>query len=110
MRWLLFHKQESKPMIRIICVICVAGMVMVFTFNLVDWYGQENAIPRYCGNPDSHIERVREILSKPDPVGEGVKRPYIVAAKLIFLIPQNDAEDIDAYIFRLQQTLAEKCR
>lgn len=97
-------------MLRIFSVIFVAGAVMMFTFNLVEWYGTKNAIPRFCKDPDGSVQRVREILTKTNPVGEGAKRPYIVAAKLIFLLPQHDQEDVDAYIFRLQQHLAVECR
>ena len=97
-------------MVRIISVIVVSGIVMMFTFNMVEWYGEKNAIPRFCKEPDLHVALVREILTKSNPVGDQAKRPYIVAAKLIFLIPQKDGEDVDAYIFRLQQKLAVECR
>lgn len=102
--------RRKIAMLRIISVIGVAGMVMIFTFNLVEWYGEKNAVPRFCEDPDGYVSRVREILTESSPVGEGAKRPYMVAAKLIFLFPQTSDEDVDAYVFRLQQTLAVKCR
>lgn len=94
---------------RIIVVFFLAGTVMLFTFNSADWYAKTSAMPRYCTNPGQVVEIVREILTSDRP-GEGKeRRPYIVSAKLIFLVPQEQGEDIDTYLTRLRIKISQTC-
>ncbi|NOX72134.1 MAG: hypothetical protein GXP03_00420 [Alphaproteobacteria bacterium] len=94
---------------RIAVVFILTTLVMLFIFNSADWYARNSALPRYCEDPQQNIEIVREILTSATP-GEGKKRrPYIVAAKLIFLVPQTEAETLDAYLVRLRQRISQSC-
>jgi len=94
---------------RILVVFALTALVMLFIFNSADWYARNAALPRYCDNPTQSVEIVREILTSGTP-GEGKKRrPYIVAAKLIFLVPQEEAEPVDAYMIRLRQRISQAC-
>ena len=82
---------------------------MLFIFNSADWYASNAALPRYCSNPTKSVEIVREILTSETP-GEGRKRrPYIVAAKLIFLVPQQEGEAMDTYMLRLRTRISQSC-
>jgi len=94
---------------RILVVFALTALVMLFIFNSADWYARNAALPRYCDAPAQTVEIVREILTSGTP-GEGKKRrPYIVAAKLIFLVPQEEAEPVDAYMIRLRQRISQAC-
>ncbi len=94
---------------RILVVFALTTLVMLFIFNSADWYANRAALPRYCSNPQQSVEIVREILTSDTP-GEGKKRrPYIVAAKLVFLVPQEEGEAMDAYMSRLRQRISEAC-
>lgn len=94
---------------RIFAVFALTTVIMLFIFNSADWYASKAALPRYCSNPQQSVEIVREILASPTP-GEGKKRrPYIVAAKLIFLVPQEEGESLDAYMVRLRQRISKSC-
>jgi hypothetical protein len=94
---------------RIVIVFALTAMVMLFIFNSADWYARNSALPRYCANPGQTVEIVREILTSDTP-GDGKKRrPYIVAAKLIFLVPQQEDEALDAYMARLRQQISQAC-
>jgi len=94
---------------RILVVFALTALVMLFIFNSADWYARKAALPRYCDNPQQSVEIVREILTSETP-GEGKKRrPYIVAAKLIFLVPQQEGEPMDAYMARLRQRISQAC-
>ncbi len=94
---------------RILAVFAITAFTMLFIFHSADWYANNSALPRYCGNPQQTVEIVREIITSNTP-GEGRKRrPYIIAAKLIFLIPQEVDEPLDTYITRLRQRISQAC-
>jgi len=94
---------------RILIVFGLTTAVMLFIFNSADWYANKAALPRYCENPTRAVEIVEEILTSPTP-GEGEKRrPYIVAAKLIFLVPQEENESMPDYMLRLRDKISQSC-
>lgn len=96
-------------MLRVIIIFALTGAIMLFIFHSADWYAKEAALPRYCENPQQSVEIVREILTSDTP-GEGKeRRPYIVAAKLIFLVPQEEGESMQAYMDRLKVRISEAC-
>ncbi len=94
---------------RILIVFGLTTAVMLFIFNSADWYANKSALPRYCENPGQAVAIVEEILTSPTP-GEGEKRrPYIIAAKLIFLVPQVEGETMPAYLERLRRRISQSC-
>jgi len=94
---------------RIAIVFIVTAAVLLLTFSAAQQYAEQSAIPRYCADKANVLERVRTILTKGEPVGDGAKRPFIVAAKLIFLVPQKDSETVTGYLERLQRHLDKVC-
>lgn len=94
---------------RILIVFGLTTAVMLFIFNSADWYANESALPRYCENPRQAVAIVEEIITSPTP-GEGEKRrPYIIAAKLIFLVPQEQGETMPVYLDRLRSRISQSC-
>jgi len=94
---------------RILLVFVVTTAVLLLVFSAAEQYAERSAIPRYCADKTGVIERVGIILTTGEPVGQANKRPFIVAAKLIFLIPQRDDEDVAAYLERLRLHLFQTC-
>jgi len=91
----------------------VGVLVMLLMLTLANqWYAQNVAMPRYCEDPVQTLERVRRLLTEKTPAEDDFssRRPYIVAAKLLFLIPSNSEEDEAAYLLRIRQYLEEQCR
>lgn len=98
-----------SQMHRIVIVFIISAAVMLFVFSSAGWYANNAAVPRYCKDRQGVVERVGHILNKSEPVGQGEKRPYIIAAKLIFLVPQNDGESTDTYLQRLTRHIDKIC-
>lgn len=94
---------------RIIIVFALTAGVMLFIFSSADWYANNAAMPRYCAKPDATIGYVYEILTTENPTEGKEKRPYVVAAKLIFLVPQEEGESVDNYMLRLRVRISEIC-
>ena len=95
---------------RILVVFCFTAVAMLLIFDAAEWYADNSALPRYCESPADTVEHVREILSNAEPTEGTSKRPYVVAAKLIFLVPREDAEPLQSYLERLRGRISESCR
>ncbi len=76
----------------------------------VRWYAREVSVPRYCAEPEHSVELLARILTETRPAGESPRRPYIVAAKLLFLVPRGPDEAIEPYLMRVRQHLRASCR
>ena len=95
---------------RILVVFLFTAVAMLLIFDAAEWYSDNSALPRYCENPAETVGHVREILSSATPVEGKSKRPYVVAAKLIFLVPRGDAEPMQSYLERLRRRISESCQ
>lgn len=94
---------------KLIIVFSLTALIMTLIFSFAGWYANNAALPRYCDNPGASISYVREILTSADPAGGQKRRPYIIAAKLIFLVPRDDGEATEAYLSRLREKIDETC-
>lgn len=94
---------------RFLTVFAIAAVAMLAIFRFAGWYADNSALPRYCDDPRATIGYVHEILTKDTPAGDRKRRPYLVAAKLIFLVPQQDGEAIQAYLDRLLVEITATC-
>ncbi|MFQ6017429.1 MAG: hypothetical protein ACE5KF_04480 [Kiloniellaceae bacterium] len=88
----------------------IAALALAGIFNGAEWYADRVSMPRYCDGPEAAAEKVGRILTERQPASGTGARPYIVAAKLIYLAPRRDGETVQAYTARLRRKLAENCR
>lgn len=82
---------------------------MWLIFNSAQWYADNAAMPRYCNDPATTVELVGRILTSANPAGDETRRPYVIAAKLIFLVPRLDDEPLPSYMARLRARITETC-
>lgn len=94
---------------RVLIVFALAALAMLWVFRFAGWYADNSALPRYCESPRETIGYVQQILTSQTPSGDRKRRPYIVAAKLIFLVPQQNEEPLQSYLDRLLDTINETC-
>ena len=74
------------------------------------WYTGAVSIPRYCDNPSDAMYYLKKVLTEKTPAKNESRRPYLIAAKLIYLIPQLPDEPIPDYLARLRVRISEQCR
>ena len=74
------------------------------------WYARSVTLPRYCQHPTQTLNDVHRLLTEERPAGDGERKPYIIAARLTFLLPRNSEEPLAAYLDRLHRHLEEQCR
>ena len=106
------HATVTKPpspylFLRITGVVLLA---MLLISAWARWYGQQVSIPRYCEKPQSTLQHLEKVLREQHPAGDEPRRPYIIAAKLIFLLPRNSDEKLQAYLDRVRVYIQDTCR
>ncbi len=101
-----YRRFNPTPMIIIVAlsVLAVAGMS--------NWYSNNVSMPRYCNEPDLTIFYLQELLTKERPAGDEPRRPYLIAAKLLFILPKgkDGEETLDEYLQRVRLHIAQQCR
>jgi len=89
------------------------GFVLLLLLGIsvwLKWYTGMVSIPRYCANPSQAISYLEKVLTEEHPAPDDNRKPYIIAAKLIYLIPQLSNEPIADYLLRVRTRIAEQCR
>jgi len=96
-------------MTRIATVMIVTALVMIGVFRGARWYADNSAMPRYCNSPDTALALVRNVMEGRTEGYAQDKRSYLVASKLLFLVPQKDGEAEDIYLARLRGEILSRC-
>lgn len=76
----------------------------------IQWYSRTVSLPRYCDDPAGTLVLLERVLTEARPAGSETRRPYLVAAKLVFLVPRESNEDLGDYLARVRHHIAEVCR
>jgi len=75
-----------------------------------EWYGQQSLNSRYCADIDGALTRLAHIVTDEHPAGDGVRRAYLISAKLLYLVPRQPDEALADYLARVRRRLEELCR
>lgn len=86
------------------------ALVLLLVSAWVQWHARDVSIPRYCANPEQNLGYLENVLTQPRPADADPRRPYVVAAKLMFLVPQQLDEPIVTYLARVKRHLEQVCR
>ena len=89
------------------------GFILILLLAIsfwLKWYTGAVSIPRYCDNPSDAMYYLKKVLTEKTPAKNESRRPYLIAAKLIYIIPQLRDESIPDYLARLRVRIAEQCR
>lgn len=88
----------------------VVVMALMATFHAAKWYAENVLLRRYCGEVEASLTLVDRVLTDRRPAGAEATRLYVVAAKLLYLVPQQRDEPVPAYLARLRSKLEANCR
>ncbi len=89
-------------------VLVVLAVLMLVSLRFQS-HIEEVSIPRYCENKTQTLRLLGAVLTKERPAGDEARRPYLVAAKLLHLLPQKNNETIIDYLNRVELYLLERC-
>ncbi len=99
----------SKGRFRPWRLIAAVFAVMLAISAASRWYARDVTLPRYCEDPERTLADLRRVLTEERPAGDGARRPFIVAARLLFLIPRDGDEPLEGYLGRLREHMAGRC-
>lgn len=104
------YNPEDKPPFKPLRVVIAVLLILLGISSAAQWYSRNVTMPRYCEDPVQVLARARQVLTEKTPAGEGDRKPYIIAARLTFLVPRESNEPLDVYMNRLQQHIDQQCR
>ncbi len=94
----------------VIAIFAITAVILISVFNGAEWRAEHELLPRYCDTPALHLDLVRQILTEETPAGGETRRPYIIAAKLLYIVPRQDGEPVGDYITRVDYEIQRSCR
>ncbi len=98
------------PIRRILPILLATLLVMFSVSMAIEWYSENVSLPRYCGDPQESLRYLEADLRDQRPAGDEPRKPYLIAAKLLFLVPRGSGESIDAYLDRVELEILRHCR
>lgn len=104
------ERLRSLPPFRPLRLVAVVLVIMLAITLAAQWYSRNITMPRYCQDPAETLVRVEKLLSERRPAGDGDRKPFIIAARLTFLIPREPNELLRDYLTRLQLHIDQQCR
>ncbi len=94
-----------KPLWLVVTILFLLLMIGVWS----KWYAQEVSIPRYCENSELSLQLLEKIITDNEPAEKDPRKPYLIAAKLLFLMPQKTEETVPAYLERVRIYIKKHC-
>lgn len=101
---------DNKPPFRPARLILIILLILIGISSAAQWYSRNVTMPRYCEDPVTTMEKVYRLLTEKKPAGDGDRKPFIIAARLTFLIPRESDEPLTAYMSRLQRHVDQQCQ
>ncbi len=89
-------------------ILVILGLLLVISFA-AQWYSRNITMPRYCEYSGDILAKVRDVLTEKTPAGNGDRKPWIIAARLTFLVPRKADEPLESYLDRLQRHIDRQC-
>jgi len=102
-------KEPARPMHSLRIAIVVL-LLLLLVSSWANWYSGQVSMHRYCENTQETMQHLERILREPEPAGRENRQPYLVAAKLLFLLPRQPEEDIPAYLRRVEAHIQLQCQ
>jgi len=95
----------------VVFVACLALLITVVNM-MAEHRAENDLIFRLCADQESVMSDLRALLLEPDQGGATAiqqTRSSMIAAKLLFIVPQQSAEADADYLARLAQYLSGRC-
>lgn len=102
---MVIRRRGFRPLLIIIPVVLLPALIGQWA----QWRQNNVIVPRYCGQQRETLDQLRHLISIKTPIEDGSRRAYMIAAKLLFIQPQQANESTDEYLLRLRDYLEENC-
>ena len=99
---------DSAPFNPLKIILPVLGALLSVSL-MAQWYASHVSLPRYCENPDQALHSIERLLRDQADLDRANRRNDMIAAKLLYLLPQQSGESSAAYLQRLRYRLLSEC-
>jgi len=103
-------RRKISPLAGLAVIFVIAAGLLWLVTQMAEQRGAEVLLRRYCDDPARHVALVGDILTKAEPAGANRRRPYIIAAKLLYIVQRKANEPVQSYLERLYQSVVSACR
>lgn len=101
--------EERRVFFGVAAMLAAVTVILLAIFHAAGWYADNVLLSRYCDAPAASLALVERILTDPRPAGNNATEPYVIAAKLIYLVPRQPSETVPVYLARLNGEIAARC-
>ena len=56
------------------------------------------------------LDYLEKVIIESRPAGDDPRKPYLIAAKLLFLVPRQGDEPVEVYLARVETYLQKSCQ
>lgn len=82
------HKSEVENGFNPLQVILPVAVILLLISSWIQWYSNKVSIPSYCKDPVHTLDHLEKIINEARPAGDNPRWPYLITAKLLFLVPR----------------------
>lgn len=101
---------EVKGEFKIMPVVVTVLLLLLGIATWANWYSANVSMPRYCEDPQQTVHYLEKVINEKRPAGDEARRPYLIAAKLLYLMPRHSQESVEEYLSRVGETIRRECR
>lgn len=103
-------KTTLKGEFKLLPAVVVVLLLLLGIAGWANWYSSNVSLPRYCENPDQAMVYLEKVMNEKRPAGDEARRPYLIAAKILYLLPQHSDESSEQYLIRIREHLRWECQ
>lgn len=92
--------------VRLVIFVCILILALS---QWISWYSTKVSLPRYCDNPAQALQYLQKVINEEQPAGNEPRKPYLIAAKILYIIPQQSDEKTEVYLNRVHDQLIQTC-
>ena len=90
--------------------IIISVLLALLSVSLMaQWYANNISLPRYCENPQKALQSLQGLMDESTALKDEQRRQNMIAAKLLFLHPQQSDESSVDYLQRLRYLMLSEC-
>jgi len=104
------HSRKNSLIQPLVFFLSVGLLIVLVSVVWPKWYSTKVSLQRYCDNPQQTLIHLERILKSERPAGNKKRLPYLIAAKLLYLEPQQAGETQQSYLLRLKSLLIDNCQ
>ena len=103
------QQNTIQPPFNALKIIIPVLLALLSISLMAQWYANNVSVPRYCKNPQKTLRQLSLLLDEKATIQSDERRQTMIAAKLLYIHPQQQDESKSEYLQRLRYLLLNQC-